>query len=124
MFKLKIDPEKIIDYENSRRAEVNKYYIVINRKALGTLEREKTELELELAKDFSFARLYGIDHDDEDLTFKVGLSIFNDEERSSWCRCALYPIEELNYSFNKISQKERLEIIKKLREGKDLSIFA
>lgn len=122
MFKIKIDPEKVIDYENCEKAEVNKCYIVIDRRALGTLEKKKTELEF--AKDFSFARLYGIDDDDNDLTFKVGLSIFDDEERSSWCRCALYPIEELNYSLNKISQKERLEIIKKLREGKDLSIFA
>lgn len=113
MFKIKIDPEKIIKYGNCEKAKVGECYIILSSKFKCVHE----ETEVEFLKDFTFGKLFSVDHDDDHCTFEVGPSFVSDRGGADWCAYCLYPIEKAP---NRIQQTEKLEIIKKLREGKDI----
>lgn len=113
MFKIKIDPEKIIRHGNCEKAKVGECYIILSNR----FKRVHEETEAEFLKDFTFGKLFSVDHDDDSCTFEVGPSFTFDSDDASWCDYCLYPIEKAP---NKIQQTEKLETIKKLREGKDI----
>lgn len=108
-----LEETKKITYENYSEAKIGKLYFVFEKDSKNNC--------------FDIGRLLEIDPADSRQSFKLKF-ICLDGDGSYWVdndNVFLYPVEiDISKVFSNIQQKEKLEIIKKLRESKKISIFS